>query len=253
MSDRWLAPIHRNAQARLRLLCFPYTAGRASLYNYLPLVLPDSLLRVAEIWAIEYPGHGERYGERPESSFEALTAGITAAVIPFLDRDTALLGCSLGGMLSFEVARAVRERSGQRLRHLFVAACGAPQIPLNWPCFDEVPDLIGYLRRLGMHPDEREIARRWSWYQTVFGLPATYRYRAGDPLGCPITVYGGAEDPHVGEPALLEWQEQTSARPFIHLRVQGGHLFLKHPQFLGALSAALLHCLRVGQLQPASP
>jgi len=83
----------------------PYAAGGASTYRFLSRVLPDTLLQELEIWAVEYPGHGERSAEAPVSDFSALADALAGSLAPLFSTETVLLGYSLGAMLGFEVAR----------------------------------------------------------------------------------------------------------------------------------------------------
>jgi medium-chain acyl-[acyl-carrier-protein] hydrolase len=233
--------LHRNTRARQRLLCFPYAGGSASLYQFLPRFLPPDLLERVELLAVDYPGHGTRRGlEPPEQDFSALAELLAETLSPlFADGEVALLGCSMGGILGFEVARLIRRRASQGPRHLYVAACGAPQFPIRYPDISDPQALASYLRGLGTTPDIREIERRWSWYQAVYGLPTTYRYRETlPPLDCSISAFGGTRDSSVGLEELLGWQAQTTDRFVYHL-VDGQHLFLKQLDFLAPLTRHL--------------
>jgi surfactin synthase thioesterase subunit len=159
------------------------------------------------------------------------------AALPLFDGgEVALLGCSLGALVAFEVARSVRGRAGANPCHLYGAACGAPQFPLASPDTSSVETLTAYLRALGIAPDEREIERRWPWYRAVYGLPSTYRYRESWPLDCPISVFGGLHDASVARETLFGWQEQTAFRPLSYHLVHGQHLFLRSLDFLRALA-----------------
>ena len=240
----WVACVHSHDRARLRLLCFPYAAGSASTYRFLARVLPDTLLEALEIWAVEYPGHGERSGEAPYSAFPALADGLTDAVAPLFTPETALFGYSLGAMLGFEVARRLRDHTGEGPSALFVAACGAPQLTIAGPDVASSPEaLAAYLgQQAAVTADAREIAQCWPWFQAVFGLRRTYCYPSGQPLACPITAFGGADDDDVSEEALRGWREQTTLRGSFsyHLLPGQRHLFLKQPLFLRLLTRSLL-------------
>ena len=251
----WVACVHSHDGARLRLLCLPYAAGSAATYRFLARVLPGALLEGLEIWAVEYPGHGERSGEAPYSDFSALADGLADAVAPQLTQETALFGYSLGAMLGFEVARRLRDRTGEGPSALFVAACGAPQLTIAGPDVTSSPEaLAAYLgQQAAVTADAREIAQRWPWFQAVFGLRRTYRYASGQPLACPITAFGGADDDDVSEETLRGWQEQTTLRGSFsyHLLPGQRHLFLKQPLFLRLLTRSLLACVELAQPEVA--
>jgi medium-chain acyl-[acyl-carrier-protein] hydrolase len=249
----WTVPLHRNEGARMRLLCLPYAAGSAATYRFLTRVLPARLLENLDIWAVEYPGHGERLGEAPYRDFSTLAEAMTGAVAFLFARETAVFGYSLGAMLGFELARRLRDRAGVSPAALLVAACGAPQLAPAGPGITSSPAaLTAFLIGQDAGANPHEVAQRWPWHQAVFGVRRTYRYTAGPPLPCPITAFGGAQDEEVSEAALWEWREQTTQVGSFayHLLAGQQHLFLRQPPFLRLLAGSLLTCVEHSQLQP---
>jgi medium-chain acyl-[acyl-carrier-protein] hydrolase len=53
-----------------------------------------------------------------------------------------------------------------------------------------------------------------------------------EPLGVPLTAFGGERDPRAGVAEIREWAVQTNAR-FGHRIFPGGHFFTE--QFAGEL------------------
>jgi medium-chain acyl-[acyl-carrier-protein] hydrolase len=240
-SARRLTILYRNEQAVLRLLCFPYAGGSEGLYRFFCEVLPAPLLERLEILAVDYPGHGARRGlERPAGDFSELVHTLADAVAPlFAAGEVALLGCSLGAILGFEVARSIRTSFNWRPCHLYMVSCAAPQFPVRCPDLSDAQTLASYLRGLGSPVDEKEIDRRWPWYQGVYGLASTYRYQGDLPLlDCPITTFGGVRDSSIGMEELLGWRVQTSGSFAFHL-VDGQHVFLRQLDFLRPLTRHL--------------
>jgi medium-chain acyl-[acyl-carrier-protein] hydrolase len=250
---RWVTCIHNNDRALLRLLCLPYTGGSASIYRFFPHVLPADLLERVEIWAVEYPGHGKRAHESPSGTFSALADGLAEAVGPLLAHPAAWLGYSLGAMLAYEAALRVREARDTTPSALFVAACEAPQFAVaSTGAPSSAAELAGTLQHMGgIGVEVQQIEQRWSWYKAVFGLRDTYRYAPCQPLECPITAFGGADDPGVSVEALQGWQMQTARRDSFayHLLPGQRHLFLRHPPFLRQLARSLMQCVEQQALQ----
>ncbi|MBV9229882.1 MAG: thioesterase [Chloroflexi bacterium] len=234
----WLTCISPAPSASIRLLCFPYAASGAKVFQFLARVLPRQIRAQVDIWAIEYPGHGARYQEAPARRFSNLVQGLAPAVIPFFDRSVLFFGYSLGALLCFETARLLQQATGRGPCHLLIAACRAPHLCAVEECSD-AETLVAYLRALGMNPNEQEIAQRWPWYQAVFGLRNTYRYTPAQPLDCPMSVFGGEDDPECDETSLWAWQEHTICSPIQCFLIPGQHLFLHHPTFLRHLSEHL--------------
>jgi len=76
----------------------------------------------------------------------------------------------------------------------------------------------------------------------------TYRYIDEPPLGCPISGYGGTDDPEVSLDQLQAWRAQTSAAFSLQM-FHGGHFFINssQPLVLRSLSKELrqlLECTR---------
>jgi medium-chain acyl-[acyl-carrier-protein] hydrolase len=72
----------------------------------------------------------------------------------------------------------------------------------------------------------------------------TYRFRADEPLSCPISVYGGTDDLETTTAALAAWRELTSAGANVRM-LPGGHFFLRthRAELLAALEPDLLSTL----------
>lgn len=74
-----------------------------------------------------------------------------------------------------------------------------------------------------------------------FETVQTYEYQPGEPLPCPITVYGGLEDKHVATESYHAWGKQTSAGYKVRM-FKGGHFFIRNPrpEFITAFQRDLL-------------
>ncbi len=238
----WLVRFHAGPAGSLRLYCFPYAGGSASMFQRWaqPGVLPQAV----EVCAVELPGRGARQQESPLTRFSDLVITLTDALLLSLQEGQAfaLFGHSLGALVSFEVARHLQDRFGLIPRHLFVSGCGAPQRGDACPEIADVPGLIAYLRGLGATPNEQMLARRWPLFQADFALRASYHYIVGrPPLACPITVFGGIQDDSVSRDALAAWREQTLGQCSVYL-LPGNHFFLhrEQGQLLRHVQSALL-------------
>ena len=69
----------------------------------------------------------------------------------------------------------------------------------------------------------------------------TYQYVKEEPLGCPLTVFGGAEDEHVSLSDLGAWREQTMGRCRVRM-FPGDHFFIR--QLPREISRAVAEDLR---------
>ena len=154
-------------------------------------------------------------------------------MLAHLDKPFAFLGHSMGGMLGFEVARRLRELGAQQPSHLFVSARQAPQLvshdePLRFLPSQAFVDKLHAL--YGAVPDA---IRRSPELQKVFlpilkadvTLLETHTYVSGERLECPITVFGGEQDPHISPAMLSAWQEHTHAE-FTQQLFPGDHFYI---------------------------
>src|SRR5205823_4375590 len=82
-----------------------------------------------EVCAVQLPGRQNRILEEPYTSLAALIAALAAALGPYFDRPFAFFGHSLGALIAFDLARALRRHGQPEPAHLFVSGHRAPQLP----------------------------------------------------------------------------------------------------------------------------
>ncbi len=248
-TNSWFICPKPAARARIRLFCFPYAGGGVPVFRRWPEGLPG-----VEVWVAQLPGRGSRFGEEPLTSMLTLVQEL-ARHLPADDdeRPFAFFGHSMGARAAFELARLLR-RQGEALPvQLFVSGCPAPQLPHERP-LHILPKaaFLAELKRRGGIP-QKMLAKA-----EVFGtlpelldllLPIvradltvyeTAVYSSEPPLACPITAFGGRDDPLVSQEALAAWEEQT-AGPFQMSFFAGDHFFLQtaERELLQAVAMAL--------------
>lgn len=241
--DRWLACRTQKPHARLRLFCFPYAGGNASIFR----TWSDGMPADVEVCPVQLPGRGSRLMEPPFTQLSTLIHALAQAVSPLLDKPFALFGHSLGALVSFELARHLRRQYGLHPVRLFVSAGRAPQIPHRDPPMHSLPEeeFVAKLRRLNgtpsevfAHPELMEIVL--PLLRADFALYETYVYSSEPPLNCPISTFGGLQDRNVSHSDLEAWRDQTTGC-FSSRMFPGDHFFLNttQPLLLEALSQEL--------------
>lgn len=236
-----------NPHASVRLFCFPYAGGAASIFR----AWGDSLPDFVETYPVQLPGRGPRSAEAQITRLPELLQALADALGPHLDKPFAFFGHSMGALLSLELARLLRKQSGVEPAHMFLSGCRALQIPDPHPPTHDLPEpeFIEVLRRLNGTPKEvfenpELLGFILPLLRADFKLCQTYRYADDLPLGCPLTVFGGTEDQTTRE-QLEAWREQTRAS-FSLKMFPGDHFFLHaaEREILEIIAAQLAATLR---------
>jgi phthiocerol/phenolphthiocerol synthesis type-I polyketide synthase E len=237
VSARWLACRERHPEAKYRLYCFPHSGGSAGEFVRWADELPE-----VEVLGVQLPGRGARLHEPAFTRMGPLVDAVVAEVDfrgPF-----AFFGHSLGALVAFEVARALRASARRQPDRLFVSACPAPHLPRIDPPIHQLPDdeLAAWIdHEYGSLPAEiiqkPDVLRMvLPAHRSDFELVETYEYQAGEPLDRPLTVIGGTED-ELTESELAAWGRHTAARWDVE-RLPGGHFYLREQR------DRLLHLVR---------
>jgi medium-chain acyl-[acyl-carrier-protein] hydrolase len=234
LAGSWIAGGQPKPHARLRLFCFPYAGGGASVFRN----WPDGLPADVEVCPVQLPGRGTRLMESPFSQLSFLVEALSEALLPLLDRPFALFGHSLGSLVSFELARNLEARHRARPVRLIVSAGPAPQIPHRGLPIHTLPDeeFSTELRRLNGTPED--LLNHNELMDIVlpslradFALYESYQYSWGPPLSCPISTYGGLNDRRVSHRDLEAWRDQTLSSFSIRM-FPGDHFYLKTTETL---------------------
>ena len=240
---RWLVRRQDRPDAVADLYCFPHAGGSPGEYVRWADDLPD-----IRLWAVQLPGRGSRLAEAPYTRMAQLVETI-AEQVPF-GRPFALFGHSLGGLVAFEVARALRD-AGLEPDHLLLSSCPPPPVPHAGDPVHLLPDaelLAEVERRWGALPAQvRENPRLASvaagCFRADIELYETYEHVPGTPLRCPVTVFAGT-----GEQAALplrDWRRHTTG-PFQACFLPGGHFY--HRQQRRELLRMIHHAMTTERL-----
>src|SRR2546423_7692121 len=103
-SNPWFQYWKPNPLARLRLFCFPYAGGHAALFRTWSKGLPSEI----ELCPVQLPGRERRMREKPYANLPELIDTLVGVLSPYLDKPYVLFGHSMGALISFELARALR-------------------------------------------------------------------------------------------------------------------------------------------------
>lgn len=212
------------------LFCLPYAGGSAMrVYGRWQRELPEQI----EVVPVELAGRGARIAETPLTDVPAITADVLGTLLDRIDRPYAIFGHSLGALVAYELTRRLEHLHGRPATHLFVSGHRAPQLPRPPGQYDyRLPDAAfrERLRELAGTPEEVLVHEELldlviPILRADFEAADTYRWRPGPRISCPLTVYGGADDPEAPPDTLADWSALTSDRCEVRV-LPGRHFFL---------------------------
>lgn len=239
---RWMTRIGPARPGAPTLVCFPHAGAGASTFWRWRQQFQTS----AEIVAVQLPGREERVAEPRFTTLEPLVEALADAFTDLTTRRYAFFGHSMGALVSFELTRLLRRRGLPLPRFLGVSGLPAPQVLQARPPQEEVD--VDSFHRLGYvdeaattDPESAAMLRAMvPLLRDDLGMAEKYRYRAEEPLPCPVYAFGGDADPVATPDELRAWQAQTASE-FTCTIVPGGHFHLFEPgsPVLGTLYARL--------------
>ncbi len=238
---RSVIALARNDDARVRLFCFPFAGGGASVFRkWTPHVSRD-----VQMMAIQMPGRESRLSEDLHVDMPVAVAAIVDDLLPWLDRPFAFLGHSLGSLMSFCVARELRERGAPMPLHMFLSARRAPHLAGPRRALHGLPrdELLRELRSLEGTPSavlehEELLELLLPILRADFQLNERYVHADAAPLPCTATVMGGLSDHAADRAQLAQWAQHFAGPTELDM-FPGGHFYVD--QMLPVLGA------RIGQ------
>ncbi|MEU5599323.1 alpha/beta fold hydrolase [Streptomyces sp. NPDC020298] len=238
----WIRRFHPGPEGAPRLVCLPHAGGSASYF----FPVSRQLASVADVLAVQYPGRQDRRHEPCIDSIPDLADALARELLPYGDRPLTLFGHSMGASLGFEVALRL-EAAGVTVRHFFASGRRAPSTPRDERVHLRDDDgLIADIKRLSgtdaqVLGDDEIMRMILPAIRADYRAAETYRWTAGPPLACPVTVLTGDTDPHVTDEEARAWARHTTGT--FELKVYpGGHFYLNSQA--GAVIALIDKTLR---------
>lgn len=248
--NSWVVAPRPHPEARLRLFCFPYAGGGASIYYAWPRGLPASV----EVCAVQLPGRESRLAETPYADLGALVAKLGEELRPWMDRPFAFFGHSNGALMAFELCRLLRREGRPLPVRLIASGRPAPQLPLDEPPVYDLPEdrFVARLRELSGTPEEvlqnpEIMALLVPLLRADFSLAETYAYPEEPPLDLPLSAYGGERDDEVSADEVEAWGAQTTGAFRVRM-FPGDHFFLNADRDLVLREVAAELALDVARL-----
>lgn len=227
--ERWIAYREANPRARLRMFCFPYAGGGASIYRGWGALLPSDV----EVCPIQLPGRETRLREQPYERLAPMILAIADFLPPYLDLPFVFFGHSMGSMISYELTRELRRRGNPLPLHLFVSGRRAPHLPLREKPIYDLPEdeFVEELRKFNGTPEEvlqhEELMKLlMPILRADFAVNDTYTYAEEPPFGqAGISAFGGLGDEQITREDVDGWRDHTRGRFRIRM-LPGDHFFV---------------------------
>jgi surfactin synthase thioesterase subunit len=240
--DRWLRLPADTGPASLTLVCVPHAGAGASSFARWPVCFgPD--VRMARV---QLPGREDVSDEPLLRRVDDAVAGLGPGLVRLARcGPLALYGHSMGALVAYELARALTA-VGLAPAHLAVSGRRAPHLPARHPLLHHLPDdeflagldAMAAAPRCPAPPPRTPAQTRYALRVTRADLALGEEYRHVTPpvLTCPVSAFGGLDDPVVDADEVDAWHAVTRG-PFRARLLPGGHFF--HQQARGAIADAL--------------
>lgn len=215
------------------LFCFPFAGAGSWTYHSLCKAFPSYLMP----FAARLPGRETSRLSPPITDIREIVGHLSTAILPVLDERPAIFwGHSMGALIGFELARALRSRGAPKL--LVVSGRGAPQIPLRRRpvpiehLSDE--EFIQVFREYDGTPqavlEDRDVLNLFlPQLRADFAALESYTYLQGERLDCDILCLNGESDSMISRASAQAWGDQTSGE-FCCEWLPGGHFFINDEQ-----------------------
>ncbi len=211
---------------KLRLFCFPYAGGNASMYY----PLKDKIGEEIELVAVQLPGRSERMFEEAYTDMDALVEKLYRQIAPMLHEPFALCGYSMGGVIVYALTKKIEKFSQYRPEFSIISAT-KPMALLNQSTKHTLCDdgLIDMLREHKASPEEvlesKELmALVLPTIRADYQLIETYKVENGPALETQLVLFNSEED--MDKETICLWQEyfKNEAK---YVGFEDGHFFIR--------------------------
>lgn len=227
----WIINPQPKPEACLRLFCLPYAAGSTSVFRNWSDSLPENV----EVYAIKLSHNLNSKNHMPFEYIGSLVEDLAQFILPYINKEFAFYGHSLGALINFELSRYLRQEYNLKPIHFFVGAQHAPHLPYPYPAINELTQskLIEFIKDLTNTELPESIQKNKRFLESLLlslQVSSTiqnenYNYTVKEPFDFPITVFGGLQDKFLTQQHLMAWQIHTN-NLFKLKMFSGKHLFI---------------------------
>lgn len=213
----------------IRLVCFPWSGAGASAFRFLAAALPAPV----ELYSVQLPGREERFREPPLRRMHEVVAHVLPHVAPLRDRPLHFFGHSLGALVAYETALALRDSTACEPDGLIVSGHAAPQRADRSRFARSTAsdaEFAAHIAQLGGTPsaivqDEETFRMLLASVRVDYEVLETYLHKDAAPLSCRLQPCAGTGDPLVSPEGMAAWRDHGRAAQPPHW-FSGGHFYL---------------------------
>jgi medium-chain acyl-[acyl-carrier-protein] hydrolase len=225
----WFTHYGYSPHGNMRVFAFPYSGAGVSAYHQWANAFHQQKI---DFIGVQPPGRESRLREAPIQDLSLMVKHLVLAIKPLTDKPFVFFGHSLGALIAFELARALRKYKLPLPSHLFVSAFRSPELPNPNKALHQLDDeaFIAGIREYDNTPED--VLANQALMQMLlpmiradFRMHENYQHRQEPPLPCSITVFKGSYDRFSRKEQMSSWQQHTIA-DFNEITYQGGHFFL---------------------------
>ena len=241
--SNWFKKYSYTNNPKLRAFCFPYAGGSANIFSGWSDHLPSNI----DLFAIQAPGRGRRFGEKAIECLETKVKTLFKEIIPYADVPFIFIGHSNGALVAFELARELQKSGNNNLKHIVLSAKRAPQLSDIRPPIHKLPqqEFIARLREYEFTPEEvlanEDFMEAFSpMLRADFSISETYHYIDTPKLESNATIFWGKHDKDVPFHDILQWKSVIEGH-IDFVEFAEGHFFIhkQEQEFLKNINAII--------------
>lgn len=240
--SQWFYVQKPKPAAVLRLFCFPYAGGGASIFRDWFRSLPEEI----EVVAIRPPGRESRFNEEPISSLVTLVEQLYKNILPLLDKPFIFLGHSNGALTCFELARLLEAKQKPTPAKVILSAKCPPHIPSPSKSISHLPDEEFLVELQDISGTPEEILQNKELMELLmpvlradFSLSENFVHENNTLLKSETILFHGAKD-RISKEQICAWQDLL-LEPCQVFEFSDGHFFIdsQRDEYLSLLNQLL--------------
>ncbi|MFA0813800.1 thioesterase II family protein [Microbulbifer epialgicus] len=224
----WVINLRSQVNPKLRVFCFPYAGGSASIYTKWAEYFPPEV----EIVAVQPPGRASRVFEKPYTDMESLVNELFQKLVHSMDIPYIFFGHSLGSRVAFELLNKINEHDIHLPVHFIASGSNPPDVYNKKSEIYRLSD-AQFMIELEKFQGTSDEALQSNELMNIllpgikadFEIANKYVFESMVKHKCDLTVLGGTHDKDVDSQSLHNWSKFFSGSSKVEM-IDGDHFFI---------------------------